>query len=280
MNDRWRRLLREPMVHFVAAGAVLFAIHAALAPDVPAATRGDDEARTIVVSRAFVDELARAEARRTGRTPGEAERAALIDRWLEEELLVREAAALGLGRGDPIVRRRLVQKMEFLLDDAGVAREPTDEELAAWMAAREERYREPERWTFTQAFFRSEAEAAEALANSASTSTSRDLERAGVGFPLGRRFVRRSHAEIASMLGEGFADSIARIDVAGAWTGPTRSAQGFHLVRIDERIPARLPGVGEMRAKLRADWLADRRENARREALRTLRAQVRVVEEP
>jgi hypothetical protein len=274
MNPRWLGLLREPIVHFVAAGAVLFAVHSLIAPDVPAAPRtGGGEATTIVVSRRFVDELARAETERTGRSPSETDRAALIQGWLDEELLVREAAALGLGRGDPIVRRRLVQKMEFLLEDASALEEPTDDDLRAWLERNAERYREPERWTFAHVFFRSEADAR------AATSAG-DPTRSGDAFPLGARFARRPHNEIASLLGDDFAESIARIDPVGAWIGPIRSAHGFHLVRLEERLEPRLPEVNEVRSKLRTDWLADRRAAARREALRTLRAQVRVVEAP
>src|SRR4051812_42950996 len=114
---RARRLLAEPMLHFLAIGALLFMLHARLHP--PGGER-------IVVSSAFLDALRQDHARRTGHPPTADEERGLVERHVDEEVLYREALALGLDRGDVIVRRRLIQKMEFVIRDAAPAAEPSD----------------------------------------------------------------------------------------------------------------------------------------------------------
>src|SRR5262249_30114133 len=136
--------LREPLLHFLVLGVALFALHRVIAPRPPG--------RTIAVTPEVAEGLARDHERRTRAAPSADERRALIDRYVESELLYREALALGLDRGDTIVRRRLVQKMQFVLETAGDGEQPGDDELRALIARAPERWAQPTRLSFTHVF--------------------------------------------------------------------------------------------------------------------------------
>jgi peptidyl-prolyl cis-trans isomerase C len=136
-------LLREPLVHFVVLGTALFLLYARVAPE---------PAHEIVVPASLVQGLVRDAERRTGRTPTPAEAEAMVERWIDDEVRYREALALGLDRGDLIVRRRLVQKMDFLLAGSTPVPAPTDAELAAWLAAHPDQYAAPDRLSFEHVF--------------------------------------------------------------------------------------------------------------------------------
>src|SRR5262249_43151012 len=138
---RVRRFLAEPMLHFLGLGVVLFALHARLQPR-----------DRIVISSAFVEALRQDHARRTGKPPTPEEERGLVERYVDEEVLDREALALGLDRGDVIVRRRLVQKMEFVTRDAAPAGEPTDADLQRLLDAHPERYGGPGVMSFRHVF--------------------------------------------------------------------------------------------------------------------------------
>src|SRR5687768_10583680 len=129
-----RTWLREPLAHFIVIGGVLFAAHAGLRRP---------PAEEITVSAAFIEGLREEHQKRAGRPPTIEETRGLVERYVEEEILHREALALGLHEGDIIVRRRLAQKMQFLLEDEAAAIEPSDEELQAFLDTRAERYRAP-----------------------------------------------------------------------------------------------------------------------------------------
>ncbi|HEV8199314.1 MAG TPA: hypothetical protein VGS03_04775 [Candidatus Polarisedimenticolia bacterium] len=107
------RFLREPLVHFLLLGALLFGVHALISGEAP---RRD----VVVVTRGRIDGLVAQFAATHGRPPDTAERSGLIQDWVREEILCREAVALGLDREDAVIRDRLRQKMEFVSggDDA------------------------------------------------------------------------------------------------------------------------------------------------------------------
>jgi len=133
-------------VHFFALGALLFILFGMVSDDGPRADRD-----TIVVDANLIAAL---ESRFEGvwqRPPTVAEREGLIENWVREEVLYREALALGLDRNDPVVRRRVAQKMEFMLDID--RRLPAEAELLEWLEAHPEKYREPASYAFEQIFF-------------------------------------------------------------------------------------------------------------------------------
>lgn len=265
-----RRWSKEPALHFAAIGLGLFLLHARVSPP---------ERARVVVSAAFVDGLVQEQRERGGPPPSPAERAALIDRYVDEELLFREALALGLDRGDPIVRRRLVQKMELVGDGAAPLPEPSEAELQAWLDAHADRFREPPRTSFEHVFLsrdrRGESLADDARKLAAELRSGTEPSRAGDPFVQGRAFSRRSEQEIASVFGASFAASLASLP-QGTWSDPIRSSFGEHLVRVEERREGHVASLASVRERVREEWVRDQREQRRAGVTRALRARYRV----
>lgn len=266
------RLLREPLLHFVVLGAIVFALAEWHARD-----RGD--AAVIVLGPEELAGLRADFTRRTGRPPTPEDEGALVDRFVNDEMLVREALALGLDRGDVIVRRRLLQKMEFLLDARADATPPTDEDLRALRDAHPDRYRAPARLDLEHVFVDAtrHGDAAARLAAGIADQLAAGSDPAPLGDPFlrGRRLRAQSRQDLALVFGTAFADAVAPL-VVGAWSPPIRSTYGLHLVRVLGRVEAHMPELADIEATLRLDWQEERRAAARREAIRELRARYTV----
>jgi hypothetical protein len=252
-------------------GAALFAAHAWL-------RRPPRE--QVTVSADFIEGLREEHRRRAGRAPTPEETRGLIERHVEEEVLHREALALGLDAGDIIVRRRLVQKMQFLLEAESEAIEPSEGELQAHLSANADRYRAPAVISFRHVFVsrdrhgeRAKAEATrllEALRGGADPAV------LGEPFLQGSVWSKRSAKEIEATFGATFAEGAFTMK-QGAWAGPIESSYGAHVVLVSDRAEGRVPALSEVRAKVRDDWRAARREEVRRAAMDRLRARYRVV---
>lgn len=246
------RLLRDPLVHFLLGGLLLFGLYAQVGD-------GPERRDRVVVGEAEVERLATTFARTWMRPPTRAELDGLIDDFITEEILYREALKLGLDRNDLVIRRRLRQKMEFLAQDLS---DPTadDAALGAFLTENPDRFREPERWSFRQIFFdpeRDGAARASALlaglrADSAGDGGAGDGA-AGDPTLLPRTLEQASAREIDGTLGEGFAAQLASAE-AGEWSGPHRSSFGLHLVQVRERTPSRLPELDEIRPVVEREW--------------------------
>lgn len=268
-----RRWWKEPLVHFVLLGGLLFAVHAAVGGE-----RGPEGRAPIVVSTGFVEGLAADRARRTGAAPDAEVTEGLVREFVREEALVREARRRGLDRGDPIVRRRLVQKMEFLLEGTVRVPEPTDAELRRHLERHPDAFGRSPRVGFTHVFFSRdrrddpEGEARRALRElqDANPTPERVPER-GDPFLLGADQPPRPVQRLGNTFGRAFADAIAELP-EGAWRGPIESAQGWHLVRVTERTPGGVPPFDQVRDRVRAAVLKERREDAYQEALDALLA--------
>jgi hypothetical protein len=272
------RLAREPLLHFLLLGAALFALHRAVAG--PAAEPADE----IVVGRGRTEALAQTFARTWQRAPSEAELAGLVEDWVRDEVLYREAVAMGLDRDDTVVRRRMRQKLEFINEDAELAA-PTDAELAAWLAEHADAFRSGARLTFTQVFLdptkRGAAVPADAAALLAKLRADPgiDLDRASDSLLLAPIYVDATEAEIELLFGAGFAKAL-RERAPGDWFGPVESGYGWHLVRIDAHTPGRVPELAEVREEVARDWAAERRRKALDAEYAKLRARYRVRVDP
>jgi peptidyl-prolyl cis-trans isomerase C len=264
-RSRW---LREPLVHFVALGAVVFALHHWVAP--PPLTR------RIVLSEPVIRGLRQDYFRRNGTLPSPEEETALIQRFIDDEVQYREALALGLDRGDIIVRRRLVQKMEFLTEDVEPLPDPTDDELQTYLEAHAERYVQPERWALTHVFVSNDRHGGEAPALAARLHDQliAGADPAGLGDPFlrGQQIPPSTEPELAAIFGATFAARAVSL-TPGLWSDPVRSSYGLHLVRLTQHAASRLPTLSEIRAAVRRDWQEERRAATNRAALDRLRQQ-------
>lgn len=271
-----RRLLREPLVHFLALGAALFLLFAAVGRDEDAATR------RIVVSPGAVEHLSAVFQRTWQRPPTPAELEGLVADHVREEILYREAVALRLDRDDVIVRRRMRQKLELLAEGLGRVAEPSDEELAAFLAGDPDRYRVEPRVSFQQVYVSRDRRGADAAAAAtrllAALRAGEDPAVLGDPLPLPTTVRDVSLSEAGRQFGESFSEQLARLPV-GAWSGPVESGFGPHLVLVEARSQPRLPALGEIRDAVLRDWQAARAEAASDELYRSLRARYDVVVE-
>jgi hypothetical protein len=244
------RWLRDPVVHFLVLGSLIFALYALVAEP----TRDGFEEERLRVPDALVLGIARDLEARRGRPPSRAELDEALDRWVTEEVLYREGLSLELDRGDPIVRRRVVQKMRFLLEEMAVTAEPSDDELRRLLEADPARYQLPGTLTLTQVFVRAEREDGEADAHLLLLDLMEGADPATRGdpFPHGRRLGPRSLEDFSALFGPEFARSLATLE-PGSWT-LLPSSFGWHAVRVEERSD---PGPGQLdalRERLSADW--------------------------
>lgn len=246
-----RTALRDPLAHFLLAGAVLWGALALTGDPV------DPASRTIELSRERQEGIALGFERMMGRPPTDAEMDAAIERWVREEVLYREALRLGLNEGDAVVRRRLSTKMDELAGAEAEVSRPDQEALEAWMAERSETYREGSKATFEHAFFATESDARSALSGG---------DPQGQPISLPRSVSSQSMREIAGVFGTQFAEGLADLEVGEGWQGPLASGFGWHLVRLAAREEGRLPALEEIRERVEADWrsatISDRRQRA------------------
>lgn len=247
------QVARQPLVHFAVLGGLLFAAHAVVSGD-----KASADSRHVTLTEAQLADL----------DPGR------VDQLVAEEVLYREAMSIGLDRGDPVVRRRLVQKMEFLLE--GVQTEPTDVELQAYLDAHAGAFRLAATATFEHVYF-SRDEHADAADRAAAFAASpgADPSTAGDPFPAGRSFTARTRVNVAGRFGEAFADAVFTAPI-GSWHGPVDSELGAHAIRVSEREPERAATVDAVRPTLKAEYVRARRADVRRDAIDELVRSYRV----
>jgi hypothetical protein len=261
-----RRLLGEPLLHFLVFGALLFALYAAVNRDAPGAP---DE---IVVDRARAENLAAQFERVWQRPPTAEELHGLVDGFVREEVLYREGIALGLDRDDPVVRRRVGQKMSFLADAQAPA-EASDTELQAWLDAHEGEYRVEPRTSLRQVYFDPARRGARLDADLAAARGALAAERGaepGDATLLPATLDSASTSELARGFGEEFAEAVSALPVGG-WHGPVASSYGVHLVEVRAREPGRTPALAEVRAAVERDLLRARADETGEAFYRALR---------
>lgn len=246
-----RSWLREPLVHFLLAGAAIYAALGWWGNPV------DPADRTIAITRERQAGIALGFERIMGRPPTDAEMDGLIDRWVREEVLYREALRLGLDEDDAVVRRRLATKMDELATASAETATLSEETLEQWLAAHPERFADGGALSFDQAWFAGEDTAKRALA----TPNPR-----GNPISLPRSVARMPTSEVRETFGQQFVQELAVLQPGERWQGPVPSGFGWHLVRLRERTPGKVPPLGDIRDLVEADWrnatIAERRERA------------------
>ncbi len=252
-----KRWVHEPLIHFLLLGAGLFVLFGWLNRD------GFDAPDEIVVDSSRIAQLRMQFERVWQRPPTESELSGLVEDWIRQEVLYREGMALGLDQEDPVMRRRVVQKMQFM-SDALVNDEFTDDELQDWLDRNPDAYRIEPRYSFRQVYFDPQRHGAglETLLDEALGALRQDAG-APDGDPtlLPSSMRDASTSEIARNFGERFVTAIADLPV-GEWSGPVASGYGLHLLRIAAKTPARKPELDEVRAAVARDLLAERTRRA------------------
>ena len=273
-----KKLLREPLVHFLALGAALFLVfHFRNAS-------GGATAGRLVVPAGRIEALAASFASGWQRPPTKSELDGLIEEWIHEEVLYREALARGLDQDDAILRRRLRQKLEFVADDLAEAAAPTDAELAAYLKLHADSFRLEPKLAFRQIFVDRERRGASA------ESDAQALLKKLRGLPAGADVSElgdplrlltdepglQTLSQIEWLFGEKFAAALERLE-RGVWAGPIESGYGLHLVLVIAREEGRVPELAEVRDAVVREWTTARRKELADAFYRGLRARYDVV---
>jgi hypothetical protein len=270
-----RRLIREPLMHFLIAGVLIFAVYDAFDDD---ATPSSPNA--IVIGDAEMQFLRAQHEKLWGRPPTDQELTPLVREFIREEVLYREGVAMGLDQDDMIVRRRIGQKMEFLIGDLAVPAEPDDETLKRYLEANPDKYLDPPRLTFTHVYFsvdrRGKTGRADALAVLAKMGNRQRAPEAGDRFALSVDYAGKTAREVDQAFGPAFGEQLLKAPV-GQWFGPVVSAYGLHLVRVLERTEPRMPDFDELRDRLSTDYTFETRQAANARALKRLTERYRIV---
>jgi len=264
-----RRILREPLLHFLLLGLALFVYYGHVAPD-------DDGKRRIVVTQADVDLLATQFQGTWNRPPAPVELNGLVDSYVRDEILYREGVALGLDRDDAVIKRRVRQKLDVMFEESVAQQPATDADLQAYLAANPAAFRKPALVSFDQIYFGSDAAAPQRL-EQARAALGRGAEPASLGQPtlLPSRQDAMPLDLIARDFGEAFAGQLAKAPV-GEWAGPITSGFGMHLVRVSAIEQAYLPALADVRDVVAREWESQRRKQAHEEAFARLRSQYEV----
>lgn len=282
-GKRWRGLLGEPLVHFFAAGAILFGAYWLFNEEPEAAVGGQQiEISANDIRQMVVAWLAQ------GRSPLTRDQLqSLIDQKVAEEVLFREGMALGLDRNDEIIKRRVAQKMDFLAADVASMQEPEKADLVKWFVGNADRFALPPRASFRQLYFspdrrgsaaRNDAEATlQVIAGKRADSP----EVAALADPfILRAYYRNSTPDqMLKEFGPSFAAELFKLE-PGGWRGPIQSGYGWHLVWIDAMEPARAPAFEEVETDVRAAWHDARYQEVKRAALDEMRSRYTVVVVP
>ena len=265
-----KRLIKEPLVHFLALGALLFASYGLLNRNSTSAPG------RIVISQGQVTALMANFTLLQQRLPTREELEGLIRADVRGEVYYREALALGLDKDDAIIRRRLEQKMEFISDDTAAQDQPTDADLNAFLQAHPDRFRVEPQFTFRQLYLNPEkhgtnlaGDAAQLLAKLNQPGGDAGWATMGDPFPLDKSYAAIRTGAIASQFGNEFTAKLGGLPT-GRWQGPIDSSFGAHLVCISERTASRLPALAEVRDAVRREWEENQRLEANEKFYQTL----------
>jgi parvulin-like peptidyl-prolyl isomerase len=257
------RLFREPLLQFVVIGAVLFVAAHGIAKD------QEDASRRILVDSTVVGRLANLYEMQTGSQPSRARLDALIDDYVRQEVSFREALKMGLDQNDEIIRRRLVQKWEFLERDLVVIPDPSDAALERYYEQNRAHFTDPPTVTFSHVFFSPDSGGSDAAKRRAEAVLRRVQSQkvlrapdAGDRFPLQRDYAGLNNIDVAQLFGQFPIVDAVFSSPTGRWVGPVESGYGWHLIFISRRKAATLPPFASIKDRVKQAYLEVKRREA------------------
>jgi len=280
LNIVIKRWLREPLFHFILIGLILFAAYGYLQSD----NESDESSNQIVLTTDDIRQLNIYFVSQWKRPPTPEELQAMVEDKIREEVLYREALAMGLDKGDTIVKRRMAQKMEFLAEDVASAREPTIAELKAWFNKNTDLFALPSRISFRHLYFSPDSRGQRAYddAVNAMEKIAGQPEDSLIATSLADQFIfqdyygDRTPEQLSKEFGPEFAVAVSKLN-SGSWQGPIESGYGWHLVFVDSVIPGRIPAFEEIEPDVKTAWLGEQKQKARQEAYENIRAKYTVL---
>lgn len=273
------KILREPLTHFLFIGAAIYLAYGLFGEPSP-----EEVNNTVTVSAAEIEWMQTIWQKRWNRPPTTTERDGLIQQYIKETVLYREALTMGLDKDDPVIRRRLAQKLEFLAGDLVALTPPTDEEVQAYFDEHRTRYQDPTRFTFTQVFIdpdkRGETTLDDARTIRATLkSQSDEVKRAGSwgdDLMLPGDYLAKDLIEVQKQFGKGFAESLATLSPR-QWHEPVVSGYGMHLVYVHEIIKPPIRSLADVRERVVQDWENEKRDEFNEKFYANLRDRYTIV---
>lgn len=236
-----------------------------------------DPVQRIIISQADIDRLTSQWQAQYSQEPSEQQLQAIMEGYIREEVLYRQARRLELGHGDAIIRRRMVQKFQFITAQQSISEAPSKADLATFFAASGLSYQRPATLSFRHLYFSrasgrtgdygsddSHGGAKEQVIDSIAAlngrkNTDGDWQQFGEAFMLEREYTGMGQAQLTQLFGAEFAQSLQDLAI-GPWWGPVPSAFGWHGVRILAHTPASMPAQEEISDQLLSDYYTQRRQ--------------------
>jgi peptidyl-prolyl cis-trans isomerase C len=279
-RPKLKRWLREPLLHFLLLGLALFAVYAYT----HRGRGGVESSKQIALT---LDELRQMDMyfeSQWHRQPTPVEFQAMVEDKVREEVLYREALAMGLDKDDTIVKRRMAQKMQFLAEDVAAAHEPSTAELKAWFDKNSSKFALPSRYSFRHLYFspdkrgkNAQDDAAKALAKIVGQpEDSKFAASLADQFMFQDYYGDRAPDALAKEFGPQFVVALEKLK-PGSWQGPIESGYGWHLVYVDTVIPGRIPALEEMEPDVKTAWLGEQKRQAWQNAYAEMRAKYAVL---
>jgi len=269
----FKALSREPLVHFLLIGAVLFTVFELRQEE------GNAAPNRILVDAGQIEQLVARFERTRLRPPIDIERAALIEGHIREEVYYRQALAMGLDQNDPVLRQRMRQKLEFLLEDLAAEATPTNEQLTRFMQRHPQKFRQEPQLSFTHVFLNPDKRqdlVSDAMQLLTRLNNGASPETEGDQTLLAQEFREVTQHDITRVFGNSFAQQIVVLE-PGGWTGPLYSAYGGHLVRVSAKQEKRFPELAEVRKQVERDYMVERRQELKDITYRKLREGYEII---
>jgi parvulin-like peptidyl-prolyl isomerase len=273
------RLLKEPLIQFLILGAAIYGAYAVFG-----APEEDYRDTTIIVDSNRIDSMISEWERRWNRPPSRQEIDGLIQQFIKEDVMYRQAVAMGLNKDDPVTRRRMAQKLEFLTSDLSSMQEPAEGELEQYFAENQEVYQAPDKISFSHIYFDPDAREETTLVDAETTlarlrekgEPGEEISQLGDRFMLQSYFASATEMDIRRQLGSGFSEVVMELE-PGQWHGPVLSGYGVHLVYVYDHFAAPPPVFEDVQARVLEDWHTQKREEFNTVFLEELKSRYEIV---
>jgi hypothetical protein len=279
VSNRLTRLFKEPLIQFLIIGAAIYGAYAVFGTP-----EEDYRDNIILVDSNRINAMVSEWESRWQRPPTRQEIDGLIQQYIKEDVLYRQAVSMGLNEDDPITRRRMAQKLEFLTSDLAQLQEPAEGELEAFFEENEADYRDPDRISFSHIFIDPDARGDATLDDAevllaqlkAAGEPTEEMLQQGDRFMLQNYFAAASELDIRRQLGSGFAESVIVLE-PGRWHGPVLSGYGVHLVYVFDFQAAPAPQFAAVRERVLEDWHTVKREEFNQQFLESLKERFEII---
>lgn len=247
------KILKEPLLHFLFFGACLFGLYAWINPD---AMQSD---KRIVVDQGQVNSLAMRFKRVWQREPTKQELQSLIEDFVIEEIYYREALAMGIDKDDPVIRRRLRQKMETYTDSLATTLAPGENELDQYLQHHPDKFKTESRYSFQQVYINTDIPEDQLRAKLTSIQNALQSGESvdGGSSLLPASFTDTDGFTIDRTFGQGFAAQLDTLEL-NQWSPPLQSGLGLHFIMLSARQAGQLPTLALIRDKVEREWRFDK----------------------